>query len=378
MKYFSALLLTGFISFNIPSTYGATTPGKENPEQPQPTSPPAKQTENTEGTPQTNEEITAEQPPKPENKDAAPPTQQAENADGKPQAKEGATTAARAPRTEGTTAPATPPTPLLLTGPTDKEPKDTQWKDPFTQQEQLYLEDTRIGRAVMEGNIEEYKAALAELTKIFNTPLFDILKKRTSNGENLLDLMITTEKNREYFASEMFHLLVLKTLSKQGLPAIQEVQLLLERAHQANNELSIRLLSSLETVLKQHETDYKEMTAQHTEESINLREQIIELTKRRYSKTKIAINTGLATAGGALSIWGYKLLTQASPNVVSPVPQIAEMLSTVSDKEVAIGAMAIGVGIAAKGAHKCVRTFMQRRRLNRAQRDLNRERPASF
>lgn len=314
MKYFFVLLLAGLISFNTPSTYGATTPGEETSEQSQPTSPPVKQTENTKGQAQSEETIVEPLLPKPEK--------------------------------------ATVEQPLKL--------------------EPLYLEHTRVGKAVIEGNVEEYKAALAELTEVFNTSLPDILKKRTSKEETLLDLMITTKKNREYFTSEMFHLLVFKALFSKGLTATQETQLLLDRAHQARNEIAIRLLSSIETVFEQHETEYKETTEQYIEKSIKLRKQLINLAKRQYSKTKIVVNTGLATAGGALSIWGYKLLTQTSPYVTSPLPQITEFLSTVSDKEVAIGVMAVGVGVAAKGTHKCVKTFTRRRQLNRERRQLNR------
>lgn len=314
MKYFFALLLTGLISFNTPSTYGATTQGEEASEQLQPTSPPAKQAEDTKGQAQSEETTTEPPAPKPEEATAEQPF----------------------------------------------KPKP------------LYLEHTRIGRAVIEGNVEEYKAALAELIEVFNTSLPDVLKKRTSKEETLLDLMIIAEKNREYFTSEMFHLLVFKALFSKGLTATQETQLLLDRAHQAKNEIAIRLLSSIETVFKQYETEYKETTAQHTEESIRLREQIINLAKRQYSKTKIAFNTGLATAGGALSIWGYKLFTQSSPHVTSPLPQVTEFLATVSDKDVAVGVMAVGVGVAAKGAHKCVKTFARRRQLNREHRQLNR------
>jgi hypothetical protein len=356
MKYFFILLLTGLINFNTPSTYGATTPGEETSEQSQPTSPPTKQTENTQEQAQ-SEETTNKQ--------------------------NGETSANPRPETESTRVPATlvPP----LTRATDAADVSTV----ILQPEQLYLEHTRIGQAVIEGNVEEYKEALAELTKVFNTSLSEILKKRTSKEENLLDLMIITEKNREYFTSEMFHLLVFKALSNQGLAATQETQLLLDKAHQSNNELAIRLLSSMEQIFQQHTAsykeaaaqhtaDYKEAAAQHTKESIDLRTQIISLAKRQYSKTKIFVNTGLATAGGVLSIWGYKLFTQASPNVTSPLPQITEFLSTVSDKEMAIGVMAVGVGVAAKGAHKCVKTFVRRRQLNKQQKQLNRDTPVSF
>ena len=349
MKYFFTLLLIGFIHLNIPPVYGAETPGEKNTEQSQESPLPTQETKiaNGQQPKPTEETTTAEQHSKP-TEDSALDT--------------------LSPKTKSED---TKRSTFTLVESIDEHSKN---ESPPLTQELIYLEHTLIGRAIIEGNIEEYKAALTELTEVFNTSFSDILQKRTSNEDTLLELMIATEKNTEYFTSEMFYLLVFKMLSDQGLPAIIETQLLLDKANQVNNELAARLLSSLETLFNQYETDYKEMTAQHAEESISLREQIINLAKNQYSKTKIALNIGMATLGGALSVWGYKLFTHSSPNVVSPAPQIAELLSTVSGKEVAIGAMAVGAVVAASKIHKCGRTFMRRRQLNRQQRELNRER----
>jgi len=296
------------------------------------------------------------------------------------------------------------------------------------------LENTKIGKAVIEGKIEAYKDALNELA-LFNTPLDEILQKRTSNGKNLIDLMIENKTNREFFTNKIFKLFALNILHilspnpdniLQTLnDSITQIQTLIKKAKQANNETAVSMFTSLQNLFtqyntvftaiktehntelnkiaqkeketakqykdkikelkeqydmlaestqgkeetaKQHENNIKELTKQHQETYIDMRKQIIALLKKY--KNRLLSNTGMFVSGGALSLWGYdKLSSFSSASFMSP--QFTEFLLTISDKEAGAAALAGGAGLAAIGLYKCYRSIKQGGQIKEQQKQLD-------
>ena len=235
----------------------------------------------------------------------------------------------------------------------------------------MSLRETNIGKAILEGNIEAYVTALKELTEIFGTSFQSLLKKQTAEGDTLLDLMIETKKNREFFTSEMFHLLIFHVLIDTSLSrSFSQIQPLLEKARRVNNELAVTLLSDLETLVAKYNTDYSTIESKYTETRTELtrqkelKEQVIELSRSHYSKMNIVWKAGFTALAGALAGWGYKLFTNASPDATSYAPQISEFLSKVSDKDISIATMAIGAALAAAGIHQCGKAFSRWRKVN--------------
>ena len=56
------------------------------------------------------------------------------------------------------------------------------------------LEKTDLGQAVINGNIEKYKSALIALKEKPGINLQQIVEMKTTDGKNLLELMLYTKK----------------------------------------------------------------------------------------------------------------------------------------------------------------------------------------
>ena len=409
MKYFFSLLLVGLIGFNIPISYGATeildesanlpiqTPGVKSKDQPQETATPpdasseavetGKQNPATEGT------ETVLLPPPAKETAATPKTETAEAQSAQPTtAEERVPEGERAAEAEvaDTQRPDAKPAeaqPITAEERTAEEPatrgtiKDLEGllhphrperKEPLltaeiTQNGIMSLRETNIGRAIMEGKIEDYIAALKELTEVFNVPL------KGTTIFDLMKLMIETTKNREFFAGEMFYLLVFHVLIDTSTTrSLSHIRPLLEKAKQVNNEMAFKLLYGLETLVTKYENSYSTLEASYRDTRTeltrqkDLKEQVIELVRNHYSKTNIALKAGFTALAGALTAWGYKLFTNASTDAVSfsYAPQISEFLSKVSDKDISIATMTIGAVLAAAGIQQCGKAFWRRRKVN--------------
>ena len=158
----------------------------------------------------------------------------------------------------------------------------------------VFLEETHIGQAVMKGDREKYQKALTELKKVFGVNINTLLNKKTSDGQTLDILMLTPQKNKEYFAIELIHLLTLKVLSNipetvNNLYIIKETDLqpLLEKAQSVNNVFALQMLKDFNKLIeemtryhiKKIESELKIVNNRATEEKVE-----------RLKLTKEAIN----------------------------------------------------------------------------------------
>lgn len=432
MKYFFSLLLVGFISFTTPSSYAmrplvggdSTTTEKEASAEtveagkPNPATngtpavpPPAKETAEgqptaeeraaeAEGQPATAEDRASEEErkrtaleeilPRPDGKSPAeergpiaePTIIERRTAEAQP-----ATAEDRTPEGERTAEAEVADAQRSDAKPSEEIPTLTERQRALLQDERdpaileatstdlkiMSLRETNIGRAILEGNIDAYVDALKELTEVFGTSFQSLLQKETAEGDTLLDLMIETTKNREFFTSEMFHLLVFHVLIDTSMDrSLAKIQPLLEKAKQANNQLAVTLLSDLATLVAKHHGDYSVVESNYRtnyeelKRQRKLKEQVIELARNHYSKTNIVIKAGFTTLAGALTAWGYKLFTNASPDAASfsYAPQISEFLAKVSEKDISIATMAIGAALAAAGLQQCGKAFSRWRKVN--------------
>lgn len=352
MKHLSTLLLIGFVGFNIPASNGAT-PTDDPAGKLQETSqdPSFAKPENANEDPQTQritplkDVINPDTPQKPGPLIYGP--------DGNPISQ------SKSPAEEEK-----PPIPLTERAEEERTPN----KNLSTQQQPTNLEHTRIGRAVIEGNREEYKAALYELTTIFNTSLSDILQKKTSDGENIIDLMLATKENRTFFTIEAVNLTAIKIVADKSIRPTDHIKPVLEKAKQVNNELAVQLLSAFHTTLKAFEKETTAMKEQHETESTALKEQLLELVKKH--TPKFYRNAGFSALGGVLAVWGYKVFSLSS-NVLSS--QIVESFSNISDKDIGVAAMIGGGALAIKGALGCKKSFQKHRQLRNQKKQLNTE-----
>ena len=96
----------------------------------------------------------------------------------------------------------------------------------------LSLEETDIGKAVIEENITDYRRALDQTSHLPYDKAVEIITATDSEGNNLLHLMAQVQKSREAFAGEMIQLSIIlidflniqdifEQFNKEGLPPHQ-------------------------------------------------------------------------------------------------------------------------------------------------------------
>ena len=358
MKHLFTLLLIGFVGFNIPASNG-TTPTDDPAGKPQETSeasqdPSFAKPENASGESQAKEAtpfknlINPVSPPK-----SSPLIY---GLDGNP-------ISSSKPSTE------TEENPLILLTERTEEPASDKNLSPQYEQ-QTNFENTKIVRAIKEGNIEEYKVALNELTKVFNTSVSDILQKKTSSGENLIDLMLATKENSTFFTIEAFNLLAIKIVSDKSIKPTDHIKPAIEKAKQVNNELAVQLFSNFYITLKEFEKEIIAIKQKHEPESTALKEQILGLVKKYNSKI-LYRNAGFTALGLSLAALGGKMFSLSSYNVLSS--QIVESFSNISDKDIGAALMLGGGALVIKGAIGCKKSFQKRRQLKKQRKQLNAE-----
>ena len=410
MKHLITLFLAGFISFNgMASQEGNPPDGKTSkPDQ-----------ENSQEPPSSDTEKTNEQTEITDHKETGSSADETEkNTDGlesQAEDQQPFTEVKASAQTQKTDNNSTEKSILLTT-------KEVLEESPSQQESTNNLDETNIGRAVIEGDPEAYKAALNEL-KEFNISIPDILQKRTSDKKNLPDLMIEAEKNRDFFTNEMFNLFVLNilTLDFKNNPqvlsdSIVQTQALIEKASQVNNEMAVLMLTNLQNLLTQYNTEFttikenhnkelteiaqnakdiakqydetikkmteealeeqgtskqyenkiKELTEQQQEVYISMRKQTIDLLKKY--KNRLYRSIGVMGTGGALSLWGFEKLS-SSAKFISP--QIMEFLPTISNREVGAVAITVGTALGAIGLYKCYRSITQNQEIKEQQRQLD-------
>ena len=311
-----------------------------------------------------------------------------------------------------------------------EEPKNTSQTESTKN-----LDETRVGRAIIEGDIEAYKEALNEL-KEFNTPLSEILQKSTSDRKKIFDLLIEVKKNKDFFANELVNLFVLKMqiLHSQSVSPVSsnsnliaETQAILEKAKQENNESVVLMFTQLENLFTQYDKDFKTIKEQYGEELIKLQkeqetvkvlyeEKIKELTENQEKELAEAVQKEQETVKALYEDKIKELIKQHQETSITMrkqlinlikkhkprfftntavflsggglsawfgydwfssqaanvvSPQITEFFSIVSDKEIGAAAMALGAVLTTKGLFKCYKSFRQGREIKEHQKQLN-------
>ena len=278
MKHLITLFLAGFISFNgMASQEGNPPDGKTSkPDQ-----------ENSQEPPSSDTEKTNEQTEITDHKETGSSADETEkNTDGlesQAEDQQPFTEVKASAQTQKTDNNSTEKSILLTT-------KEVLEESPSQQESTNNLDETNIGRAVIEGDPEAYKAALNEL-KEFNISIPDILQKRTSDKKNLPDLMIEAEKNRDFFTNEMFNLFVLNilTLDFKNNPqvlsdSIVQTQALIEKASQVNNEMAVLMLTNLQNLLTQYNTEFTTIKENHNKELTEIAQNAKDIAKQ-YDET---------------------------------------------------------------------------------------------
>ena len=243
------------------------------------------------------------------------------------------------------------------------------------------LENTAIGKAVISGKKTDYITALNDLKIGFNVDLINILNQRTSDGKNLMELMIEAPSEKEYFAREMFHSLVTITHLKASQPAIpnnnpklKDFQLSHISTVPINIEHLIRKANAMDnTAAYQLLQDFKQLLVLMEKQSQNQIE-IMETLLRSSKHDTRWTSAGVSFLGaGILSILGYTLLF--NPNeantllslLLSKLPPVDVNMTTYNNplRIAGAGAFALGLGIAVRGAKVCQKAFRKANQLKK-------------
>ncbi len=238
------------------------------------------------------------------------------------------------------------------------------------------LEKTQLVRAVIEGDIEKYRASIAEFKALiddpqeFNTILTNIFKKEIVDGKKLPVLMVETKTNREFFANEVFDLFTIGILA--DIPDLEQTDQLLEAAKQANNEKAQNRLEVLQNILKQHQQTLAAKENQHQAEQerreekhqireIALQKDLIQEVESKYSRN-LTLSVGGIAVGGILSVWAYNLKKYSQPDDKLLSPPIIDFLSKLTENDVSLGVLVAGVPTITAGIIGCYQAVKKRKK----------------
>lgn len=220
----------------------------------------------------------------------------------------------------------------------------------------LPLEETSLGRAVIEGDIQAYKMALIELNKGFTVELKHILRMKTTDGKSLMDLMISTEINRDFFTREMMRLLMITSgANTPNLLAI--IDSLLKTAQQVNNNKAFESLMAFQGLIAEFESD-----------QINMKNFIVDLLNKPRHRFKVLSGITYTAVGTLVTVLGYKVLTSTliiSNNLPTFIASIPPVVTNNIDTVVGAGSTAAGVSLGLIGINHCRRAFKQSLKIKR-------------
>ena len=227
------------------------------------------------------------------------------------------------------------------------------------------LEQIRVGKSIIEGDIEEYKEAIKELRDGLGFSLFEILELKTSSKNNILDLMIQAEKNREYFAREMQYFIISVAVLNENsvFHLLFNIQSRLRVAIEANNHIAVEYLSGIQQLIIKFKEDH-----------IAVQEKMLRLLEKSKHNTSL-LSSGIYTiVGGLLAVVGYKTFS-SSFKIMDIASPITSLVIENSDRA-ALGAAAIATGAVGviRGVQVCKRAFSKARNLKKERQRLQGER----
>ncbi len=262
---------------------------------------------------------------------------------------------------------------------TEKDSTETTEKEQFTT---ITLEKTAIGQAVISGKKIDYIAALRDLKEGFHIDLIDIITKTTSDGKNLMELMITAPFEKEYFAREMFHSLIAITHLAPSQPSIPRnnpklanlqlshistvpinVKYLLKKAKEVDNTTAYQLLNNFQKLLA--------LLEGHSQQQIETMQALLRSSKYDTRWTSAGVSF---TAAGILSILGYTLLFNSNEAhtflslLLSKAPVDVTSYNLV--KIAGAGALAVSAGMTIKGFKICQKAFRKANQLKQIEQNM--------
>ena len=213
------------------------------------------------------------------------------------------------------------------------------------------LEDTDLGRAVIEGKPKAFETALWEL-EVFDkkNSLDNILKKTTEDGRNILDLFLETpEKSRSYFNSQLAYFMLHLSSYDTKMPPAQ-LSPLLDRARKAGNEEAVQYLSNLQKFYNAVERSSLQKTVSY-----------LKAAKERYKgrmKSSVIIGIPAALVGYQLvySSFGFDFTKEDIVNVVLPF---------ITNKTVGAVVLAGAAAMGLRGLNNCGKFFSAKRQLKK-------------
>ena len=242
-------------------------------------------------------------------------------------------------------------------------------------QEAPPLERLPLAKAIIEGNIEVYENSLEQL-KHFNIKPTSILQIQDKDKMFLSELMITTDKNKEYFARELLHLLIFTTLENSFNLSLMkpDIKSYINLAREFNNQPAIQLL-----------TDFHSLLYTVKKNTLHKEEMILQLLKRSKDRPKYTTAGKYLVAGGIMALIGYELFNpsyislmvkEALPEILSSekvtdIPLIVKNTIANNNKMIGGGIVALGIGLGATASIKCKKAFSNSRFLRRQKRNLN-------
>ena len=235
------------------------------------------------------------------------------------------------------------------------DPKDNK---SATKSSDVFLEETFIGRAVINGDKDAYKATLAELTAGFSVKLIDVLTKKTSDGETLLELMITAKAHQDFFNTEMMALLTGIAITDMANVSTY-INSLLRKAQQSKNNQAIRSLTTFKTLYEKTERD-----------SISSKESMLQLLKNSKHNIKFT-SAGIYVVTGVLAIALGERFVSSATSLAELIALIPPNISANANQLVGWGGIAVGTALGVKGLSRCKKAFRQSRQLKQQKQQLN-------
>ena len=243
----------------------------------------------------------------------------------------------------------------------DSHVEDSQKKDSLSR-----LKNTELAEAIITGDIEKYEKALSDLTS-FDLSLPGLMEYTDLEGNTLLDLMIKTKENREYFNQQVLNILTL-LFNKQNNPwKVQldptgsvvaftaKVNNLLLKAESAGNTQAVQMLRSIKTMFQYHEENF----ISNEEHRFKMKSAVEQLKKQTPSVRSIALQALVSTTGIVL---GYRLVTNASLPMLDFTNLFLPTDWAITPVHIA-GAALLGVGgeYAVRAFKSCKKAFQNRK-----------------
>ena len=201
----------------------------------------------------------------------------------------------------------------------------------------INLENTKLGEAIKNENLNDYREALKELENRPYQEAIEVLTAIDNKGNNVLHLMAQVKNHRESFAAEMLNLAVsLDQLDSEKILESKNNQNFSpkEIAREVKNFIAVKYLTTAENLIKRIRNEGLRATVSQETDSINL---------QIFFKRELVIKK--AALGGMIFLMGITFF----PAGIS----IGDPLITL-----------IGAGQMLMGGRACYEAFKTRKKLN--------------